>query len=1186
MSSNRFQEIIDQFEQALAAGEEIALEDFLDRFHGIDRFELKRKLRKAQRRFDTRATVFHNIDELIRATAEAGIVSEQEMQDHLAIIPKRIYPTTARELARYLCDIGVLTPFQANSLLKGQGKRLQLDEYIILDKLGEGGMGVVYKARPQSGGEVVALKMLTSFARHLKSSRSKLMHEIDMMKGLSHPNLVRGLGSIEVEGLPVLIMEYVDGENLDRRVKSRGPLSVTEALEYVIQAAGGLEYAHAEGIVHRDVKPHNILVTPAGEAKLLDMGLACMSWELELGMDFSEEVPRPTQGNIVGTLDYLAPELTHPRREGDHRTDIYALGCTLYFLLVGEVPYPGGDFLEKVEAHRKAPLPSLRAARDDVPVPLETVFQKMMAKKPEDRPSSMQQVSQELEQVLEMLRPNPEYRPLEPPPVVIDLHRRDAAVAGNSPPERRRRIGAAFSLLVTALIALWQAFWNPIVEGSQELRLSLRDFIQSQSGLRRRAKKVVRWMLFLAVLGGTGYATWYYWPRQMNAGLVEIRSNVPGTVLEIHDSDGESIPVRNARGKERPALLRERDAVVRLPVGEYTLTFKKHPFQDFTRKILVGKASEDSPALFLPTGETVTLPVGMNYSQSFRLHAEKTDPVEGSAPPEAMTVTVTSLESEEQIARREMSGDQLTVPAPPGYYRIEAVAPGFLPWEREEFLFLDSRKELEISLQPLPEEEEIVEATPGGEVPETELLVQVDSASARVMVSPAGEDVDPDDYWMDFPRSGIARFSLPQGRYLVTVFHDDPAWPRYSSDVMGKSPQFRRLVQQYVRVQPDEATELEVTLPPAIELGWGSYSKVTALTIGPEGRLLALGLEDSSICFWDLTTGSLDFRLLEHDEAVTAISFSPDGTELATGARFGADKRRLLDKDRSVSTPIIFWDLRSRQKLRTFQRHQETVSLLAFVSGDSSRLLSGDAGGNLHLWDTRIGSKIHTLPTVEGKVLGYHFPDSEKAHLGHARGLTSLRLVPPITILKEFALEEPVVPSLQVDPKGRLLLASGNALLRWSPGEEEFETLLTVAGPIRCMTLSPDGKRTLVATGENAALYSLEDRDYLGELMGHEHAITHLAFHPRGRGHFLLSASRDGTVRFWHPQTLKLLFRLYCSPRGDWLAITPEGKFDGSAAPREKLSFSSDEEENSAMHRLYREPELMRTIFQRLTQQP
>ncbi len=269
----------------------------------------------------------------------------------------------------------------------------QFGEYVLLEKLGEGGMGVVHKARHRRMKRLVAVKMIAKREVGSPDAVKRFYREVETAAKLEHPNIVTAYDAGEHEGLQYLVMQYVEGKDLAAIVQERGPLPIAEAVDYVIQAARGLQYAHKHQIIHRDIKPSNLLLDKEGTVKILDMGLASIA-----GLADDPARDRLTgSGQLMGTCDYMAPEQALDAHHADARADIYSLGCTLYRLLTGRVLYKGESLIQVLLAHRESPIPSLCQARPDVPPQLDAAYQKMVAKRPEDRYQSMTEVLDALE---------------------------------------------------------------------------------------------------------------------------------------------------------------------------------------------------------------------------------------------------------------------------------------------------------------------------------------------------------------------------------------------------------------------------------------------------------------------------------------------------------------------------------------------------------------------------------------------------------------------------------------------------------------------------------------------------------------------------------------------------------------------------------------------------------------------
>ena len=306
----------------------------------------------------------------------------------------------ADALAESLVASGKLTKYQASRIREGKSAGLVLGQYTILDEIGAGGMGEVFKARHGRMERLAAVKVLPEAAVAKPGAVERFHQEVKAAARLTHPNIVMTFDAAEHDGIHYLVMEYVEGSDLAALVKRDGPLPIDRATDFVIQTAQGLAYAHAQGVYHRDIKPGNLLCSNDGTVKILDMGLA----RLQEGFGSTNpEGPQLTQsGQIMGTVDYMSPEQAEDTRSADHRSDVYSLGCTLYRLLTGEPPYSGDTVMKTLLAHREAPIPSLQKSRPDVPAQIDDVYRKMVAKSPDDRFQSMPELITELKRCLEI----------------------------------------------------------------------------------------------------------------------------------------------------------------------------------------------------------------------------------------------------------------------------------------------------------------------------------------------------------------------------------------------------------------------------------------------------------------------------------------------------------------------------------------------------------------------------------------------------------------------------------------------------------------------------------------------------------------------------------------------------------------------------------------------------------------
>lgn len=313
--------------------------------------------------------------------------------DSLGQLPKEVLSGVQgfEEFLEVLVRAGKLTQWQAEQLRKGRSSFL-LGRYRLLREIGRGGMGQVYLAEHLTMERRVAIKVVS--ASLPEKAIDLFLNEVRAIAALDHPNIVHAFNVDRQEGQFYLVMEYVDGQTLDRIVEEVGSLPWPKAADIVRQAALGLGYAHGQGIIHCDLKPANLIVNLEGAAKLLDLGLA----RLPGSRRNASPQAGPTTDDVIGSVDYMAPELAANPAHVDYRVDIYSLGCVLFFCLTGRPPFAAGTLAERILKHQVSPPPDLQAIRPDIPRSLGEIFRRAVAKSPSERFSSAAEMARALEQ--------------------------------------------------------------------------------------------------------------------------------------------------------------------------------------------------------------------------------------------------------------------------------------------------------------------------------------------------------------------------------------------------------------------------------------------------------------------------------------------------------------------------------------------------------------------------------------------------------------------------------------------------------------------------------------------------------------------------------------------------------------------------------------------------------------------
>ncbi|MCS7271980.1 MAG: protein kinase, partial [Gemmataceae bacterium] len=357
--------------------------------------------------------------EFIDLVLKSGVVEEPRVRQYLKKLAEGGgIPSEPARLAGLMVHDGLLTYFQAEQILQGKYKRFTIGKYKVLEKLGSGGMGQVFLCEHLLMRRRVAIKVLPTSKAQDPAGLERFYREARAIAAVDHPNLVRAYDIDQADNLHFLVMEYVDGVSLQELVKKVGPLPVLRACHYIYGAAVGLQHVHEIGLVHRDIKPGNILVDRNGLVKILDLGLARFFHD-------ADELTKKYDENILGTADYLSPEQAIDSHTVDIRADIYSLGATFYYLLTGQPPFPEGTVTQKLIWHQTREPKPITAFRSDVPPEILAIIDKMMKKNPAHRYQTPAELMRDLAPFVSV--------PI-PPPSEQELPALSRAAGGVRPP--------------------------------------------------------------------------------------------------------------------------------------------------------------------------------------------------------------------------------------------------------------------------------------------------------------------------------------------------------------------------------------------------------------------------------------------------------------------------------------------------------------------------------------------------------------------------------------------------------------------------------------------------------------------------------------------------------------------------------------------------------------------------------
>lgn len=972
--------------------------------------------------------------------------------------------TDLRALALQLLHRGWLTPYQVNRVLAGRGQELLLGHYVLLERLGEGGMAQVFKARHQLINRVVALKVIRP--DHLKNHEAltRFCREVRSIAQLAHPNIVGALDADEVNGTHFFVMEFIEGLDLARLVKESGPLQVARACDYVRQAALGLQHAHEKGIVHRDIKPSNLMVTtrqtganpgvyPWGLIKVLDMGLA------------RSLVPQQTDdsalvthaGLVIGTPEFLAPEQAANSQQADIRADIYSLGGTAHYLLSGQVPFPGGSTIDKLVRHRFEEPTPLEQLRPEVPTEVAAIVRRMMAKQPENRYQTPRDIAAALApwcragespavvptEWLPSLEMSADQTPL-PPKTLSDLGR-----------ERHRRWNWTVAAGAACLAASLTFLFFLLGRDSRTVAGRLSANEASQDPLRPFLDQARNPQCDFPQLRGE-LAAFAFLHRDTPLGrrAVELLRQVPSAFDDLIPRQVPPEERFDIRGAELVAVLGDgrlrhwaaATAVAFDPEGKFILSGGEDR-QVYAWDARTGKRRQilsrhDGPVSAVVLGNQGKLAFSASHDQTVRLFDWSSRKENGvlKHPGPVLGLAVSADGKILATATREEPGQ------PGGVVRLWEVS------ERKEFAALPGHQGAVHTLAFDP--------------------------AGRLLAS-GGED-HVIRLWDMAARKEVATLRGHHGPVRALAFVGN-------GETLASGSDDKTVRLWDVNARKERHPSRECSHP------------ISAVAAIPGGTLVAAGAIDGNIKIWDAADAHDRGTIHAHEGPIRALAAAPDGKTLASA---GQDRH------------LRFWDIARRQEL---QRRDQTVMMTMALAPDDAVLATGHAGGRVRLWNPVGDREKAVLDRHQHGVPALAFsPDG--SHLASG-GWDNLAILWDVSSGKHrFDLRGHGGPvaALAFSPDGRTLLtgsADKTAKLWDAASGQERATLHGHHDGISTAAFAPDG-RTL-ATGSfdrTARLWNVDQAKERAELK--EFHGEGVIFTPDGKA--LLGGGPAGSVRMWN----------------------------------------------------------------------
>jgi WD40 repeat protein/tRNA A-37 threonylcarbamoyl transferase component Bud32 len=1065
-------------------------------------------------------------------------------------------------LAKRLLEKDWLTPFQVNHLLQGRAHNLLLGPYIILERLGEGGTGQVYKARHQRMRRVAALKVIRRELLAETEVVARFYREIQVASQVAHPNVVHAYDAGPNGETHFLAMEYVKGIDLHRLVKQNGWLPVDQACDYVRQAARGLQHIHEHGLVHRDVKPSNLLLTEvnppgSGQAvvKLLDLGLARFERPLqgELTGSFT-----PVGGVMMGTPDYMAPEQALDMHQADIRSDIYSLGCTLYYLLTAQPPFPGGTLAQKLLWHQQVKPPPVTSLRPEMPAGVQTVLERMLAKSPAERHLTPIAVVHDLEAAVNgrglplaaSASPGadeaaPAALPVSEADALAELDDIPAAIEPTAPalpsgltrallaqmssPEEEGTAILPTEPVATAIVADRPASPSPLMPLMPPTEIDRppvkRTLWPRLAGLAVGSAvllggAVLLWGLF----GGGGSAT-------RRDTVAEIRPTVSRQTLPKLTQ--RPIPADEAfdwQPKELVAVLGEHrlrhwGVVQNVGFNARGANAFSYGTDHVLRVWNVANGREvnafterkglGAPKTLSPDGKTLAY-TGADFAVQF---LDMRTGKDGTA----------CIGHKNRVQLLNFSRDSKTLgsASQDGSIRLWSAGTG------KERALLPKDPQAAIVSFALSSDGKLV-AQSGANF--TVRLWDVIEKKEKAVLSGHKHHALALEFSPDNQLLASGSLDRTVRVWNLATLKEHLLLQGYANPVtaLAISPDGKTLVSGsldgYLKVWDLGAGKEGLGQP-------GHLAGVNSLAISPNGKTLISGAADGTVRLWELATLKELFPTTGHRALVRHIAFSPDGKSLvsASGDKF-----------------IHLWDLANASQRLSFVSTPEPTPQLAtqavvFVPPDGQAVATANHDGSIRLFQAASGKEeriLFQLPGLLPTDLAYARNGSA---LAAALSDFSIRLLDPATGKERALLKGHTarLHALAFSPDHQLL-ASGGAdgkLRLWNvaTGSERWVAPESI-GAIAALAFSPDGKTVAAGGGDDrfVHLFDVAGQSVRGTLSGHANRITGLAYSPVEN--IIAASGLDGRIIVWNAESRNVI-REWQLPGIVWnVAFAPDGR--------------------------------------------